>query len=137
MAYTLDQWRKALEPNSRLFANETVKALVDSWYLGPARWIFKERLRDSLSRFSNFDLPEFEIRIRELQTRWGSCTEAGTITLNPILMQVPKTYIDYVIVHELCHLLEHNHSPRFYKLLDRVLPDWRDRRQKLNQYDFS
>ncbi|MCA9883444.1 MAG: M48 family metallopeptidase [Anaerolineae bacterium] len=116
---------------------EAIRTLVNGWYLRQARRVFHERLRELLPRFANFNLPKFEIRVHELQTRWGSCTEAGTITLNLKLMQVPKAYIDYVIVHELCHLLEHNHSKRFYALLDRVLPDWRDRRQKLNQYSFS
>jgi predicted metal-dependent hydrolase len=114
-----------------------IKELVDTWYLRQARRVFRERLRLLLPRFERYDLPEFQFRIRELQSRWGSCTEAGTITLNLKLMQVAKPYIDYVIVHELCHLIEHNHSDRFYALLDRILPDWRERRQKLNAYDFS
>ena len=68
-----------------------------------------------------------------MKTRWGSCRARGAITLNLKLMQVPKPYIDYVIAHELCHLVEHNHSPRFYALLDRVMPDWRERRRGLNR----
>jgi hypothetical protein len=67
-----------------------------------------------------------------MRTRWGSCSAAGTITLNLKLMEVAKPYIDYVIIHELCHLVEHNHSRRFYLLLDRVMPDWRERRERLN-----
>ncbi len=114
-----------------------INRLVDSWYLSQARRVFPERLRLFLPRFERYDLPEFQLRIREIQARWGSCTKAGTITLNLKLMQVAKPYIDYVVVHELCHLIEHNHSKRFYTLLDRVLPDWYERRQKLNAYDFS
>jgi predicted metal-dependent hydrolase len=67
-----------------------------------------------------------------METRWGSCSYDGEITLNPRLMQAPYDCIDYVILHELCHLKEHNHSKRFYRLLDHVLPDWRERKQKLN-----
>lgn len=114
-----------------------IKALVDGWYLRQARRVFHERIRLILPRFERYELPEFQLRIKELQARWGSCTEAGIVTLNLKLMQVAKPYIDYVIVHELCHLIEHNHSKRFYGLLDRILPDWRERRQQLNAHDFS
>jgi predicted metal-dependent hydrolase len=73
------------------------------------------------------------LRIRTMQKRWGSCTEAGVITLNLKLIQAPKLLIDYVIIHELCHLKEHNHSAAYYRLLDRTLPQWRERREALNQ----
>jgi predicted metal-dependent hydrolase len=59
------------------------------------------------------------------------------VRLNVKLVKVPKTYIDYVICHELCHLLEPNHSQRYYELLDGVLPDWRERREKLNAFEFG
>lgn len=114
-----------------------IKELVDVWYLRQARRVFREQLRELLPRFANFDLPEFDLQIKDLKSRWGSCSETRIVTLNLMLMQVPKPYINYVIVHELCHLLEHNHSKRFYALLDRILPDWRERRHKLNAYDFS
>lgn len=114
-----------------------IKELVDKWYLRQARRVFHERVRLLLPRFERYRLPEFDLRIKDLQARWGSCSEAGTITLNLKLMQIPKPYIDYVIVHELCHLIQHNHSRHFYALLDRIMPDWRERRQQLNIYDFS
>src|SRR5690606_4379542 len=110
-----------------------VEALVNGWYLRQARRVFQERLRALLPRFAAFNLPEFELRIKPLTARWGSCTEAGVITLNLQLIQVSKASIDYVLVHELCHLIEHNHSKRFYQLLDRLLPDWRVRRKALNE----
>jgi predicted metal-dependent hydrolase len=113
-----------------------IKTLVDGWYRRQARRVFRERLGELLPRFSRFGLPDFDLRIKELQARWGSCTESGVVTLNLKLMQVPKKYIDYVIVHELCHLIEHNHSKHFYLLLDRTMPAWRERRQQLNAIDF-
>jgi predicted metal-dependent hydrolase len=70
-----------------------------------------------------------------MKTRWGSCGHSGRILLNPRLVQTPLSCIDYVILHELCHLKEHNHSKEYYQLLDQVLPTWRDRRQKLNQFE--
>ena len=56
-----------------------------------------------------------------MKTRWGSTSPAGRITLNLKLIQVPKPYIDYVVLHELCHLREPHHGQAFYRLLDRVL----------------
>jgi predicted metal-dependent hydrolase len=114
-----------------------VKQLVDAWYHTQAERVFHERLAAMLPRFQHLDLCQPNLTIKPLQARWGSCTGSGTITLNVRLMQVPKQYIDYVIVHELCHLIEHNHSKRFYQLLDRMMPDWRESRQKLNEVDCS
>jgi len=86
-------------------------------------------------RFLQLDYPD--LTIRQMQRRWGSCTPEGKIILNLRLIQVPKLYIDYVIMHELCHLKEHNHSHRFYALLDRVMPDWRTKREDLNTLEVS
>ncbi len=64
-------------------------------------------------------------RLLKTKMQWGSCTPRGELILNPALVRAPTRCIDYVLLHELCHLLEHNHSPRFYQLLDRHMPDWR------------
>ena len=69
----------------------------------------------------------------QMAKRWGSCSRAGRILLNPELVTAPKDCIDYVIVHELCHLKEHNHSPAYYRLLDRVMPSWQERKRRLDQ----
>ena len=70
-----------------------------------------------------------------MKSRWGSCTALGMVILNLMLIQAPKDLIDYVIIHELCHLKEHNHSLAFYALLEHVLPDWQVRRKQLNQLE--
>jgi predicted metal-dependent hydrolase len=80
-------------------------------------------------------IPFPELWVRPMKNRWGSCTASGRILLNLKLIQVPKDLIDYVILHELCHLKEHNHSSRFYELLNRVLPAWREARRKLNLHE--
>lgn len=108
--------------------------LVERWYEAQAQRVLPERLHAMLPRFAYLGVTEPTLAIKPLQARWGSCTGSGTITLNVRLMQVPKQYIDYVIVHELAHLVEHNHSRRFYVLLDKVMPDWRERRQELNTF---
>ena len=110
-----------------------IKQLVEGWYHTQAQRVFHERLAAMLPRFLHLDLAQPTLVIKPLQARWGSCESTGTIVLNVRLMQVPKPYIDYVIVHELCHLVEHNHSRRFYHLLDRMMPDWQERRKRLNE----
>jgi predicted metal-dependent hydrolase len=110
-----------------------VKALLDAWYHTQASRVFRERLRALVPQFHHAGVVQPELVIKPLQACWGSCTGAGTITLNLALIQAPKPQIDYVIVHELSHLVERNHSKRFYQLLDRMLPAWRERRRQLNE----
>ena len=72
--------------------------------------------------------------IREMKTRWGSCTvSTGKIRLNLRLAAKPRECLEYVLVHELCHLLEPSHNQRFHALMDQFLPDWRGRKKRLNQ----
>lgn len=70
---------------------------------------------------------------RHMRTRWGSCSRERRISLNTALMQMPPECIDYVIWHELCHLHEFNHGPRFYALQQRVCPDWAERKARLER----
>lgn len=112
---------------------KAVQTLVDGWYRKQAHRVLPERLEEMLPRFNRLGIAKPQLVIRKMEKRWGSCTEAGVITLNLRLMQVPKSCIDYVIVHELCHLVEHNHSQRFYQLLDRMMPEWSKQRRKLNE----
>jgi len=116
---------------------ERIKRLLDDWYRAHARQVFAERLETCYPKVEHLDIVYPDLAIRVLKSRWGSCSPKGRITLNVKLIQVPRSYIDYVIFHELCHLAEPNHSPRYYELLDRVLPDWRERREKLNRFEFG
>ncbi len=114
-----------------------VRDLLDAWYHDHARRVFKERLEACYPKMEHVGVPYPEIAIRAMSSRWGSCSARGRITLNVKLIKVPTAYIDYVIFHELCHLAEPYHSPRYYELLDRVLPDWRERRDRLNAFEFG
>jgi hypothetical protein len=116
---------------------ERVQELLDAWYHDHARRVFRERLEACYPKMAHVGVAYPDIIVRAMSTRWGSCSANGRITLNVKLVKVPKSYIDYVIFHELCHLAEPNHTPRFYELLDRVLPDWRERRERLNMYEFG
>lgn len=73
------------------------------------------------------------ITIRNQRTRWGSCSAKGNLNFNCLLTQVPEPVLDYVVVHELCHRLEMNHSARFWGLVESVLPDYREQRKWLRE----
>lgn len=68
------------------------------------------------------------VKVRAQESRWGSCSSDGVIRMNVRLIAFPEDEIDYVCAHEACHLIEMNHSPRFYALLDRLMPDHKARR---------
>lgn len=91
------------------------------------------------SRFerAGIDLPPLrKLTLRAMKSRWGSCVPAkGRITLNLTLMKKPFPCIEYVAVHELCHLLAAGHGPDFYRLLEQAMPDWRKWKQLLGQPD--
>ena len=91
----------------------------------------KERL-EFFNRFYKF--PYKKVRIRNQSSLWGSCTRAGNLQFNYKLMYVPPKTFDYVIVHELCHLAEHNHSDRFWKLVAKMIPNYKAVRRSLHQY---
>jgi len=71
------------------------------------------------------------ISVGDLGFRWGSCGKNGNVYFNWRLLQLPVGLIHYVVVHELIHLVEHNHTREFWRVLDRVLPDWRDRKAEI------
>lgn len=105
------------------------------WYVRHALALFTARVDHWLSECRALSLPERPtLLVRPMTRRWGSCSKKGTITLNVDLVKVPLIYIDYVIVHELCHLKIHNHSPAFYRLLTRCMPDWRQRKERLEGF---
>jgi predicted metal-dependent hydrolase len=114
-----------------------IQQVLEQWYREAAKQIFHERLNVYYPRIERLDVPYPTLSVRTMKTRWGSCGQSGQIILNPRLVQTPIDCIDYVILHELCHLKEHNHSKNYYHLLDQVLPNWRERREKLNKFELN
>lgn len=110
---------------------EHIKKELDNWYKAKAKSVFLKRLDHVLDRaLWVTEKPKF--RVIKMQTQWGSCSPQGTLVLNPYLVKAPTQCIDYVILHELCHLAEHNHSERFYQLMSQVMLDWESRKQLLD-----
>jgi hypothetical protein len=100
------------------------KSLMAEWYWFHAEYRFNEILEDWLPRFKTMKVQPSGIQLLEMPKRWGSCTAKGKIILNPELIKAPRRCIDYVIVHELCHLVHRNHDREFIELQTRILPDW-------------
>lgn len=111
--------------------SDKIKQLLWQWYAEKALYRFTFRLDDLYQSFKKYHIKYPKLKIKDMKKRWGSCSKSGVIVLNLKLIQAPSHCIDYVIVHELCHLIEHNHSPKYYKLLDRMMPDWRERKKRL------
>ena len=119
-----------LVPSRKIDINTTHK-LLEAWYREKAASTFNEIFENAWRNFPITDLNKPNLKIRKLKTRWGSLSKAGTLTLNIHLIKVPKDCIEYVIVHELCHLIHHNHSSAFHDLLERQMPDWQQKKNKL------
>lgn len=123
--------RGKLEVSVRQKTPEKVRALLRDWYKTRAKEVFAKRL-DVLLEQALWVSERPPLRIQSMQTQWGSCSPNGRVTLNPHLVKAPRACIDYVILHELCHIAEHNHSDRFYRLLKQVMPDWEQVKGRLD-----
>jgi len=109
-----------------------IETLLDNWYLEKVERVFNKRYDECCKKIKRFGIQPPMLTIRSLKTRWGSCTKAGKIILNKELIKAPIECIDYVIMHELCHLKEYNHGPKFWRLLYKVMPDYKERKKRLN-----
>jgi predicted metal-dependent hydrolase len=115
---------------------EHVKSVLFDWYKDKAILHFNILFQECFDRFKRRtkykgEVPSLVIKLME--KRWGSCTPGGKIILNTDLIRAPKTCIEYVIIHELCHLVYHDHSVKFYKLLSSIVPDWETRKDRLER----
>ncbi|UJP05761.1 MAG: M48 family metallopeptidase [Nitrosomonas sp.] len=143
-----EPWRLTLKPSgeiamARQLSDETpqppaielaprqIETFVMAWYRQQAICCFKQRI-DIYANALNVSIPPF--RLSQAKTRWGSCNSHGTISLNWRLIQLPLNLVDYVIAHELAHLIEMNHSAAFWRLVENVYPGYRTTRTTLKEY---
>lgn len=113
---------------------DRTKGLLEGWYRARAKAMFPARLAACLRACGSLGLADSPpVMIRKMTHRWGSCTADGRLVLNLDLILTPPTCIDYVITHELCHLKVRDHSPAFYRLLGRIMPDWGSRKERLER----
>lgn len=116
--------------------NSKVKELVENWYVEKAIEKIKplaQQLFDNFISRNNLSLIPFNFSLRKMPTRWGSCTPKGKIILNPELIKAPKGCIEYVIIHELCHLIHHVHTQKFIDLQTKEMKDWEKWKMKLEK----
>jgi len=110
---------------------EYLEKKLNEWYKEKAILYFEELLNSSLEKFNKYKIEKPVLDIRLMQKRWGSCTKSGKIILNTELIKAPKGSIEYVVIHELCHLVHHNHNKEFYDLQNRLSPNWEKWKEKL------
>jgi len=111
--------------------NTEIRPAIEVWYRRAAAAHAAARLAHYAPQVGR---AARKLVIRAQRTRWGSCSARGTISLNWRLMQATAEIFDYVVVHELCHLLVPNHSARFWDEVARILPDYRTRRAALREF---
>lgn len=96
----------------------------------------EEVCRDVWRLFHRYGIKYPVLKMRDMKSMWGSCRpEQGIVTLNLRLLKVPKSCIEYVVVHEFAHFIYPNHSKEFYALVESLMPDWRERRNVLRKYE--
>ena len=129
-----DHWRFSIKvprdlPDATRY-ERTRKAIV-AWYRRRASIRLPAGVKKWLPRFGGGEPPD--VLIRDQRQRWGSCAPDGTMRFNWRVMMLEPALVDYVIVHELAHLIIRNHSDHYWKLVARVMPDVQERRRKLRQ----
>ncbi len=124
---------KALCVTSQQTSPLQIKALLTPWFAEQAQQVFAEVL-DGFAQLPwlSDGLPPWKHRY--MRSQWGSCSAQGRLSLNTHLVKTPRRLIEYVVLHELCHLQHHNHGRRFHALVSAHMPDWEARSHELNKY---
>lgn len=116
---------------------EAIEDLLTGWFRERAKDQFARRVESWLPWCKKHHLSTPVLQIRRMPKRWGSAGAGGRIALNPELIHAPTCCIDYVIVHEICHLRHPNHDRSFYRLLTALLPNWQELKRRLEQTEIS
>ena len=129
----LKKYEKWIEKHlSKSIEKDKNKLLLTEEKIKELRLSAKEYFKIKTDEFSKImGLKYSRIKITSAKTRFGSCSSVGNICFSYLLMQYPERAREYVVVHELCHLVHMNHSSKFYALLEKYLPDYKERRRLL------
>lgn len=119
----------SLEDNlSKDEQDECIRSALTDWYVERAT----ERLNEKTSRYAKIlGIKPRKVQVSDFKSRWGSCSIKGDIAYNWRIIIAPHRIVDYVVVHELAHMIKHDHSPDFWKTIEKVLPDYRERKEWL------
>ena len=112
---------------------KNAEKILQRWYVGRAKIKFEEYAKPIVEHFSVYGVMPASISVRKMEKRWGYCTKDGSIYLNPRLICAPRCCIEYVITHEMCHLVHRNHTKEFYALLTKEMPHWERWKAKLER----
>ena len=99
--------------------------LVNKWYRAQAKMVFSELMPPIIEKFKKYNVSPAKISIRDMRSRWGSCSRRGNISLNLQLVKLNENCIRQVMIHEMCHLVYFNHQAGFYALMEEMMPDWK------------
>ncbi|QQK08981.1 M48 family metallopeptidase [Miniphocaeibacter halophilus] len=114
----------------------TMKRILDNWFLNEMDYVFKDSLKRNYPLITAYTKVKPKLKYRKMTASWGNCRmPSGIITLNKYLIRTPLNFIDYVMVHELVHLVHQNHGKNFYKLLEKLMPDWKIKKEIGNNYN--
>ena len=104
---------------------ELVENQLNKWYKNQAKTIFSELIVPIIERFRKYNVAPTKIGIRDMRSRWGSCSRKGSISLNLQLIKLPENCIRQVMIHEMCHLVYFDHQAGFHALMTEMMPDWK------------
>lgn len=126
-------YRGHIEVHAKDIAAEAIDKVLQDWYKLKAKEVFNALLAEVIEKTPRFQNKRLSLHTKAMPTRWGSCSPSGRITLNSELVKAPKACIEYVIIHELCHLIYPNHNKKFYRLLSMLMPDWEKWKERLER----
>lgn len=104
---------------------EMAKDQINKWYKNRAKLVFSELIFPIIGKFRKYNVAPAKVTVRDMRSRWGSCSRRGNISLNMQLVKLPENCIRQVIIHEMCHLVYFNHQAGFYALMEEMMPDWK------------
>lgn len=106
----------------------SVRNSLEQWYRTHAL----DKLKEKTKRYTSIiSVSPKSVDVKEYKSRWGSCSSSGDVSYNWRIIIAPHHIVDYIVVHELCHLLEHNHGPKYWKHVEHVIPNYKDCREWL------